>query len=57
MRVMIELDCDQENKLVVDSLKWMYGHGELTKKERKAYRKVLAHYMSVDEYQRWYENE
>jgi hypothetical protein len=32
-KVELELDCDQENAVVTESLLWMYHNGELTKGE------------------------
>lgn len=49
-KVELELDCDQENVVVTESLLWMYHNGELTKGERKAYRTVIKHYMIHDQF-------
>ena len=50
MRVLLDIDNDQQSEIVVDSLLWMYYNGDLTKKERKAYRTVLNHYLNAEEY-------
>ena len=50
MKTLIELDNDNETAIVLDSLVWMYGHGNLTKKEKKAYRTVIKMYMTPAEF-------
>jgi len=50
MKVTLELDCDQENEVVQESLLWMYQHSDLTKKEKKAYRTILKQYMTHDKF-------
>ena len=51
MKTTIELDNDSETAIVLDSLVWMYTHGDLTKKEKKAYRTVVKMYMKYDDFQ------
>ena len=50
MKVLVDLDNDQENKMVTESLLWMYHNGDLTKGEKKAYRTVVKHYMTQDDF-------
>lgn len=50
MKVKVEIDCDQENQIVTESLMWMYLHADLTKKEKKAYRTIIKQYMTHDQY-------
>lgn len=50
MSTLIEISPDQAEEVVVGSLLWMYYNGELTKKEKKAYRTVLSHYIVTESY-------
>jgi len=50
MKVLLEIDCDQENTIVTESLLWMYLNADLTKKEKKAYRTIMKQYMTHDQY-------
>ena len=50
MKIAIELHHDDETKIVVDSLKWHYLHGEDTPKMDKAFRNVLKYYMTHEEW-------
>ena len=47
----VEMREGEAEKVVVDELLWMYEHDiHLSKKEKKAYRTVLKHYMLDDEF-------
>ena len=52
MKAMIELDNDSETAIVLDSLIWMYTNGDITKREKKAYRTVIKMYMKHDDFKK-----
>ena len=50
MKMLLEVTEESETKIILESLYWMYYNGDLTKKERKAYRTGLNHHLNAEEY-------
>ena len=50
MRILVEITEESETAVILESIYWMYYNGDLTKKEKKAYRTVLSHYLNAEQY-------